>query len=83
MSKARGTKRTNKFPKRDNKNSGRRPSGRRLVTQDKLEFDALEKLLNAFHAKPPRNDRWVYIVHYVEGSPMAALMITPTKAGDD
>lgn len=83
MSKARGTKRTNKFPKRDNTNSGSPPSGGRLVTQDKLEFAALESLLSAFHAKPPLNDRWVYIVHYVEGSPMAALMITPTKAGDD
>jgi hypothetical protein len=73
-----------KFPKRDNGS----PSGSRPVTQDCLTFDELKKLFEDFEAvnrtlSADSPDQIVYVVHYVTGSPMAALMISPTKAGDD
>jgi hypothetical protein len=73
-----------KFPKRHN---GPNPPKGRAVTQDTLELPELQALLTAFHGPPSPNpndpDRWVYVVQHVSGSPMAALMVTPTKAGDD
>ena len=74
-----------KFPRRDN---GPSPQGSRMVTQDSLNFEQLTALFAAFEASnkllpPDSPDRTVYVVHYVTGSPMASLTITPTKAGDD
>lgn len=71
-----------KFPNRHN---GPNPAKGRTVTQDTLEFPQLQALLKAFHGStsPDDPDRWVYVVQHVSGSPMAALMVTPTKAGDD
>jgi hypothetical protein len=64
------------------------PKRGRLVVQDTLSLADLKKLLDAFEAaNPPAegnpDDQWVYVVQSVTGSPMAALMISPTKAGDD
>ena len=74
-----------KFPKRDN---GPSPHNSRVVTQDTVDFLGLAYLFEAFEAQnkglaPDSLDRTVYVVHYVSGSPMTSLMVTPTKAADD
>ncbi len=73
------------FPKRHN---GPNPPRGRTVTQETLSLRELKQLLDNFEAaNPPNsvnpNDQWVYVVQSVTGSPMAALMLSPTKAGDD
>jgi hypothetical protein len=64
------------------------PKRGRLVVQDTLTLSGLMELLKAFETENPPaagnpDDQWVYVVQSVTGSPMAALMLSPTKAGDD
>lgn len=75
------------FPKRcasaERLASAKKSQGKLQVTQDSLDKTELLALIADFVKADTASNPMLFVVQYVDGSPVVSLTITPTRAGND